>query len=111
MRKASNRNRTAGHNFERSVVKRLIERGWDAASSRYVSRKLDDEGVDIATDYPFMIQCKATVSTPPMHDLLTATAANVVFWRRMEKHGERFYSTGEYAVLKLDDFLNLTNKK
>ena len=103
--------RQRGHQYERDVVNKLLERGWDAATSRYVSRRLDDEGVDIASnDYPFQIQCKATTIQPSMHTLLTETAATAIFYRRIIKQGERFFKDGEYVVISQEDFLNLVDK-
>ena len=102
-----NTNKNRGSNWERDVVNYLKGRGWDAATSRYVSRLLDDQGVDIAGDYPMKIQCKATVKQPNVHELLETTAADVVFFRKMQKKGNRFFNVGEYALLDLDTFMDL----
>jgi len=105
-----------GHTYERDVVKELKSRGWDAATSRYASRRLDDQGIDITSDdFPYHIQCKATVITPSIHDLLTTTAANVIFWRRIvkrriEKKGNQFFKDGEYVVISQEDFLDLVQR-
>ena len=108
----ANRNRTAGHIFERDVISMLRERGWDVHTSRYASRLLDDKGVDIAGNYPRNIQCKASVNTPNIKKLLDETEADIIFWRKMEKKGRKFYKVGEYALLPLGDLLDLigTNK-
>jgi len=106
----SNRNRTAGNNFERDIVKNLRERGWDVHTSRFASKMLDNEGIDLYGDYPRKVQCKASVNTPKIHDLLTTTAADTIFWRRMEKHKTQFYAEGEYVILNLEDFLNIIDK-
>jgi hypothetical protein len=102
--------RRKGHNWEREIVHRLKERGWNVATSRYVSRQLDDQGVDIAGDYPYSPQLKSTVNTPNIKDLLETTAANVIFWRKNEKKNKRFFAVGEYAMLGLEDFLDLVDK-
>lgn len=110
----SNRNRDAGHNFERDIVQRLKQRGWDVLTSRYVSRRLDDSGIDIAGDYPCKVQCKATVTTPRIEDILQSSAADTIFWRKMEKRGTKFFNNGEYAIIDLETFLDiidLANKK
>ena len=99
-----------GHSYERDIVKKLTERGWEASTSRYSSRKLDDEGVDIDSDFPFRIQCKATVKRPNVHDLLTETAATAIFWRRIVKQGQRFFKDGEYVSISQEDFFNLIDK-
>ena len=106
----TNRNRRAGHGFEREVVKMLKDRGWDAHTARYASRMLDDAGVDIAGDYPRLIQCKATATTPNMRDLLETTMADTIFWRKMIKNGERFYQSGDFAILPLEDFLDIIDE-
>ena len=99
-----------GHTYERDIVKELTSRGYEAATARYASRMLDDQGVDIASDYPFRIQCKATVKPPGIHDLLTTTAANAIFWRRIVKQGKQFYKDGEYVTISQEDFLDLVEK-
>jgi len=104
---SSKRNRRAGHSYERDVVKRLREMGWDVHTSRYASRLLDDSGVDIAGDFPYGIQCKATQLTPQVQDLLTTTAADVIFWRKMVKKGKNFYNSGEYAMMDVEMFYKL----
>lgn len=103
-------NRTRGHNFERDIVNRLKEVGWIASTARYTSRALDDSGVDIAGDFPFKIQCKATLTTPGIHDILTTTDAEVIFWRKIVKKGKQFYADGEYAMLPMEDYLDMVNK-
>jgi len=103
----SNRNRTAGNDFERAIVKRLKERGWTVLTSRYASRLLDDSGVDIAGDYPCKVQCKATLNTPSIDDILTTTDADTIFWRKTVKKGTQFYGDGEYAIVDLEFFLDI----
>jgi len=47
----SNRNRDAGHSFERACVKRFKEIGFEfAASSRAVNRSRDAQKIDIANE-------------------------------------------------------------
>jgi Holliday junction resolvase len=106
----SNAARDRGHKFERDTVNELIKRGWEACTSRYSSRKLDDAGVDIDSNYPFQIQCKATVKQPQIWTLLETTDATAIFYRRIEKHGGRFYQDGEYVTVKMDAFLDLVDK-
>ena len=53
------RNRTKGHNLERTVASQLREIGFEfARTSRSESKTLDDCGVDIS-NVPFLIQCKS----------------------------------------------------
>jgi hypothetical protein len=52
------RNRTAGHNLERTVAKKFRDSGYEyAKTSRQASRLLDDSKVDIAF-VPYLVQCK-----------------------------------------------------
>jgi Holliday junction resolvase len=106
----ANRNRNAGHLLERDIVHRLKEMGYDAVTSRQESRSADARGIDIISDFPMSIQCKATVNKPKIHEILTETDAEVIVWRKMEKKGKRFYSQGEYAILPLDEFFKLFKK-
>ena len=89
----------------------LKEMGYEAVSSRQESRSMDARGIDIVSDYPYLIQAKSMVNQPNFHALLTETDAEVVFYRKTEKRGKRFYAAGEYAVLPLKDFYKLTEKK
>jgi hypothetical protein len=53
------RNRTKGHNLERTVASQLREVGFEyARTSRSESKTLDDCGVDIC-NVPFLLQCKS----------------------------------------------------
>ena len=106
----SARNRNAGISYELDVIKLLREMGYEAVSSRYESKRMDDEGIDIVSNFPFKIQCKCTVNNPNPHDLLTSTAADVIFHRKTEKNGTRFYKVGEYVTLSQEDFLSLVGK-
>jgi len=107
----SNRNRDSGHRFELDIVHILKEMGYKAVSSRQESRSADARGIDIITDYPYLIQCKNMAKAPNFHTLLTETDADVVFFRKTEKRGKRFYTQGDYAVIALDKFLKLTKKQ
>lgn len=105
----ANRNRSAGHRWELDIVKSLKDMGYEAVSSRQESRSMDARGIDIVSDYPFLIQAKCMTNQPQFHKLLTETDANVVFFRKTEKKGTRFFAQGEYAVLPLDEFYKLTS--
>jgi hypothetical protein len=60
-----------GSSFERKVCKMLRLYGYTAETSRYLNKKLDDKGVDIVTDLPLNIQCKATEKYPKFAELLS----------------------------------------
>lgn len=107
----ANRNKQAGSRFELDIVHKLKEMGYKAVSSRQESRSADARGIDIISDYPFKIQAKCMVNQPNFDALLKETDAEVVFYRKTEKRGSRFYAVGEYAVLPLDAFYRLTLSK
>ena len=53
----SNRNRTAGHDWEREVIKDLKDIGYsEAVSSRQASRETDNAGIDICKTDNLAIQ-------------------------------------------------------
>jgi len=106
-----NRNRTAGLNWERHIVKVLKNLGYEAETARYVSRKADDAGIDIVSDFPLKIQAKISQNQPNAHTILTEKECDVIFFRKVEKADKRFISKGDYAMLKLEDLLNLIGEK
>jgi hypothetical protein len=50
--------RRKGHNFERLIRKRLLPLFPKCQTSRYASKKTDDNGIDFVGTYPFVIQAK-----------------------------------------------------
>jgi hypothetical protein len=111
----ANRNRTAGHNWERDVVKHLHEIGFtDAVTSRMESKSMDDSGIDICNTPGFNIQCKSSTNTPNYHELLGSMpddGIRAVFHRKTVKSkGGRFIPKGEYVTVRFEDFLQLMHK-
>lgn len=106
----SNRNRTAGHNWEREVINDLKKRGYkDAVSARYESKRLDDAGVDIVNTPPFNMQCKNEAKRPDYHKLITEMpdGINVVIHKYTEKKGTKFLTQGKYVIMEYDNWLEL----
>lgn len=107
----SNRNRTAGHNWEREVIKDLKKLSYtDAVSSRYESKRMDDAGVDIVNTGPFNFQCKNETKRPDYHKLITEMPAGInVVLHKYTKKGEKgkFGCQGKYAVIEYETFLML----
>jgi len=105
----SNRNRTAGHNWEREVIKDLKKVGFqDAVSSRYESKRADDAGVDIVGTGPFNIQCKNESKRPDYHKLITEMPAgiNMVLHKYTKKSDKgKFQCQGKYAIIDYETFL------
>ena len=98
--------RNKGNSFEREICKLLILRGFVAVTSRSESKRLDDKGADIFSDFPFYIQAKAVERmSMPVHDLMKSMREKLpdrppcVFHKRNNK--------GVIVSLQLDDFLDL----
>ena len=95
--------RQKGHRFELAIIRGLVARGWEAVSSRSESKRLDDKGVDIVTDAPFNIQCKAVERmSVPIHELLASMPHDktpVVFHKRNNR--------GVVVSMMLSDFERL----
>lgn len=119
----SNRNRTAGHNWEREVRNDLIELGWeDAATSRYASREMDDLKVDLVRTDPYYIQCKTSAKKidylsllnemPDTNDIASSHlgATKVVVDKITKKVGKRFVTQGKLAVMDYHHFLVLIER-
>ncbi len=112
---ASNRNRTAGHNYERDVIKKLKEIGYsDAVSSRYASRITDDAGIDIMGTDDIAIQCKNTARGIDYCTILEGMNTDkhkVILHKRTEKKGSRFCKRREVAILDIDLFYELLESR
>ena len=123
----SSRNWTAGHSWERECAKKLREIGYfDVKTSRECSRQRDAEKVDICNAHedlngrlPYNIQCKTLTTTAKYPKLLQELKdfnpgnkqINVVFHRMTKKSAKgRFMTTGEYALLNLEDFYLIIDK-
>lgn len=84
----SNRNRTAGHNLEREIAEEFRQLGFtDCTTSRYSSREMDDQSVDLCGTEPFYIQTKRYKSAPSYHSVLKSMPQkdglyNVIIHRR-----------------------------
>lgn len=120
---ATNRNRQAGHGFEREIVNELKDLGYPSlVTSRAESRNMDNRGVDIfdnglegGPEFPYYIQNKTMVNQPNFHKLITAETLptnkpTIVFYRQTEKAGKRFMKRGDYVVMDKKTFYNLIKK-
>jgi hypothetical protein len=110
------RNRTAGHNFERQIIKELKalwpQRFGEAKSTRSESKNLDDKGVDIMDAFGYYFQCKNTCLTPNYEELLermpqAGPIVNVVMHKKTKKCGTKFMPVGEYAIMTKADFYKM----
>ena len=107
----ANRNRTAGHDWEREVIKNLKEIGYsDATSSRYSSRETDDAGIDICNTDNIAIQCKNTSKNVDYHKEIknmNTDKKKIIVHKRTQKAGTNFAVKGKYAVVEYDFLLQL----
>lgn len=103
-----NRNRTAGILGELKIVHELTELGFDkVVTTRSESKRMDDMGVDLIQlpspifELPCYFQVKKTLQTPSF-DLFEAKLDKplVVVYMKQEKKGSRFFTVGEYAIMK-----------
>ncbi len=116
----SNRNRTAGNNWERLCVNTLKKVFKDIVSSRSESKSRDDQGVDLINkdEYkngkvPFNFQCKSTASKADYHTLLTTMPDDVppvILHQYKRKSNTKFMTQGEYVIMKYNDFIDLLKK-
>jgi len=119
----SNRNRVAGHNFERQCINILKSIGYtDAASSRSSNRNRDALKIDIVNKdeivngrLPWAIQCKNVVNHLKYAKVIAEmpkepNVTRVVFHNQTEKVGERFITRDQFAILYLDDFIEIMKK-
>lgn len=104
----SNRNRTAGIAGELKIAKELRELGFDkVVTTRSESKRMDDMGVDLIQlpspllELPCFFQIKKTLQTPSS-DLLDIPIDKplVIIHQKQKKKGKRFYTVGEYAIMK-----------
>lgn len=103
----SNRNRTAGHDYERKIVRELTELGYSVKTSRYASREMDDLGIDIVGDFPFRPQVKKTSATPSVKRYIENGEADIIFWARTERSNKNIVTKGEYVIIRKEDFYDL----
>lgn len=117
---SSNRNRSAGHGWERELAKCFHILGFPhVVTSRSESRSRDAQGVDLVNkderlngQFPFNVQAKNMVGhikyAKLLSELPTETGVlNVVLHKQTEKHGARFRTQGAYAILPIADFFSL----
>ena len=100
----ANRNRSAGCDYERLIARELRAKGFEAVTSRYESRSLDDSGVDLKSNFPLNVQMKVSINQPNVHEILTTTDAEIIFFKKVQKSGGRFMPKGEYIMMRKEDF-------
>lgn len=113
------RNRIAGQNFERALVKAFSLFYPHVATSRSVSRVRDAEKVDLAHPdelkygrFPYNVQAKnysRAIKYPKLLSELPKVdgVINVILHKQTEKKNGRFMPVGSYAIMAQDDFMEL----
>jgi hypothetical protein len=116
---AKRNNRTAGHNYERS-----LRSEFEALASKYISnpeiftaraesRNMDNRGVDIfGPSIPFHIQAKNSVSDIKyskyfLNEELPKDKPLVLIHKKTKKSNTRFVKVAEYAVMPKEFFIEL----
>jgi hypothetical protein len=109
-------NRRRGHDFERKVINDIKEKTKfkDCMSSRYASKYLDDQGVDIF-GLPFNIQIKTLNKKPDILEILEHMPKEekynfAVIKRTRKTPGGTFREKGKYVVMSYDQFFKIINK-
>lgn len=109
----ANRNRTAGHNYERQVTRELNDMGYQMVTARSESRNADNSGIDILGDFPFYIQCKVMEKYPKLNELINNKRERfldrsiIVFHKKVRKAKSRFTTEEEFVTMTKADFYKL----
>jgi Holliday junction resolvase len=110
----ANRNRTAGNQYERDIVIDLKSMNYDVVTARSESRNADNAGIDILGNFPYYIQCKVYKGYPKLDELINNDRPErfqdkpiVVFHKKVEKKGTRFYTQDEFVSMRKEDFYEL----
>ena len=116
----SNRNRTAGHNFERYCVQKMRDSCYqNVVTSRSESKSRDDSGIDLMNKdevengkLEYNIQCKTTAKNVNYSKLMNEMpeGINVILHRKTKKAKTKFITEGEFAIIPMDLFFELISK-
>lgn len=104
------RNRRAGHNYERKIAQEYRDLLSDeqVLTSRYASRKADDEKVDIVGVPMFNLQCKYMKQQPDFYKVLgempNDSMMNLIHYKRNIGKGGK---TEEVVVMKKSDWFEV----
>jgi hypothetical protein len=115
-----NRNRTAGHNWERQCVNLLKRFFPNIITSRSESKSRDDQKVDLMNrnefkngKIPFDFQCKTTSSNINYVRLLDEMPDDnnpIILHKYTRKAEKNFIEGGKYVIMKLDTFEKLLSE-
>lgn len=97
------KSRNKGNSFEQKIARELRKLGFkNCETSRFASKKTDDQKVDFVNTGDYNFQAKAWERAPSYHDVLREMpdkGINVIIHKRNYK--------GEVVVLLKEDFFNL----
>lgn len=118
------RNRSAGHSWERDLVKLFRSIGYPhVVTSRSESKSRDDQKIDLINkdEYkngrlPYNVQAKNTKGHLAYGKIMAEiphvpNVVNVIIHNQTEKVGERFVTRDRFAILRLDDFITLIQQR
>lgn len=101
----ANTNRNKGHNYERQLVKDFKKLGFEnCVTSRYGSKMLDDQGIDLMNTGDFAVQAKCYKRNPQYKKVLAdmvvkPTDVPIVFHKAP--------GGKEYCILHKEDMMEL----
>ena len=95
--------RIKGHTYERDIMHKFIDRGFDCKTSRNESRTLDEANVDLY-GLPINVQCKAVERLQPsIHEILSSMPAdgklNCIFHKRNRKKSVVYMNEDDFFFL------------
>lgn len=96
--------RRKGHNYERKIRQEFIKLGYvDCNTSRYESKMLDDQKVDLTNTGIYNVQCKAVERGVNYHALLSEMPkdkkVNVVFHKKNRQETVTMSKKDFYRIL------------
>jgi len=117
------RNRQVGHALERQMAERFRKIGFPhVVTCRSESRSRDNQKIDLINKderingrLPYNVQCKNSVKAIKYPLALSEMPSipgivNVVVHRQTVKINDRFISKGDYALLHLNDWMDMVQK-
>lgn len=110
-----NRNRDKGNNYERKIAQELRDLGFnDVATSRYCSKKTDDNKIDLVfqnKSCDLNIQLKKTTNVPQYFKIRSESNSEpenfCLIWNKQEKKSKNFCSAGELVMIDKQLFYKL----
>ena len=99
------RSRRKGHDYERKIRLEFRQYGWIyCQTSRYASKLIDDNKIDLVATDPFAIQCKSTANNPSYHKIIDQMKTNkpqykLIFHKKP--------NNDEYVIMKKNDFYEI----